>query len=53
MVTPPGEFTVNAATEDQRMPAVATNQQHRYIVVWEHAYPGPCCDWDIRGQNWT
>ncbi len=51
VVTPPGEFTVNAATEDQRMPAVATNQQHRYIVFWEHAYPGPCCDWDIRGQE--
>jgi len=21
------------------------------MVVWQHAYPGPCCDWDIRGQQ--
>ena len=51
VVDPPGVFTVNAATEDQLLPAVATNQQHRYMVVWQHAYPGPCCDWDIRGQE--
>jgi hypothetical protein len=51
VVTPPGVFTVNAVTEDQLLPAVATNQQHRYMVVWQHAYPGPCCDWDIRGQE--
>lgn len=51
VVTPPGVFTVNGATEDQPLPAVATNQQHRYVVVWQHAFPGPCCDWDIRGQE--
>ena len=51
VVTPPGVFTVNAATEDQLLPAVTTNQQNRYMVVWQHAYPGPCCDWDIRGQE--
>lgn len=51
VVTPPGVFTVNAATEDQLLPAVATNQHSRYVVVWQHAYPGPCCDWDIRGQQ--
>jgi hypothetical protein len=51
VVDPPGVFTVNAVTEDQMLPAVATNQQHRYMVVWQHAYPGPCCDWDIRGQE--
>jgi hypothetical protein len=51
VVNPPGVFTVSAVTEDQLLPAVATNQQHRYMVVWQHAYPGPCCDWDIRGQE--
>jgi hypothetical protein len=20
-------------------------------VAWEHAYPGPCCDWDIKAQE--
>jgi hypothetical protein len=51
VVNPPGEFTISAPTEDQMLPAVTTNQQHRYMVVWQHAYPGPCCDWDIRGQE--
>ena len=51
VVNPPGVFTVSAPTEDQLPPSVTTNQQHRYLVVWQHAYPGPCCDWDIRGQE--
>lgn len=44
-------FAINTAAEDQNSPSIATNQQDRYIVVWEHVYPGPCCDWDIRGQE--
>ena len=51
VVSPPGLFTINAETEDQLLPAVTTNQQQRYMVVWQHAFPGPCCDWDIRGQE--
>ncbi|HSJ57982.1 MAG TPA: hypothetical protein VLC95_12420 [Anaerolineae bacterium] len=51
VVSPPGAFVVNSTPEDQAAPAVATNQQGRYLVLWEHAYPGPCCDWDIRGQE--
>ncbi|MCB0131579.1 MAG: hypothetical protein KDD78_12045 [Caldilineaceae bacterium] len=51
VVTPPGIFGVNYADEDQSEPSIATNQQQRYIVVWQHAFPGPCCDWDIRGQE--
>ena len=51
VVTPPGIFTIDAEPEDQMLPAVATNQQHRYLVVWQHAFPGPCCDWDIRGRE--
>jgi hypothetical protein len=51
VVTPPGVFTINSALEDQLLPAVTTNEQNRYMVVWQHAYPGPCCDWDIRVQE--
>jgi len=51
VVVPPGVFSINAVPEDQQLPAVTTNQQHRYMVVWQHAFPGPCCDWDIRGQE--
>jgi hypothetical protein len=51
VVNPPGVFSVNVETEDQMLPSVTTNQQHRYFVVWQHAFPGPCCDWDIRGQE--
>jgi hypothetical protein len=50
-VISPGEFAINSKPEDQQSPAVTTNDQHRYLVVWQHAYPGPCCDWDIRGQE--
>lgn len=50
LVSPSG-FAISAVLEDQRSPAVTTNQQDRYMVVWEYAYPGPCCDWDIRGQE--
>jgi len=51
VITPPGEFTISGPTEDQNKPSVATNQQNSYLVVWEHVYPGPCCDWDIRAQE--
>jgi hypothetical protein len=51
LLSPPDGIVISAPPEDQRSPAVTTNQQGRYMVVWEHAYPGPCCDWDIRGQE--
>ncbi|HSR31416.1 MAG TPA: hypothetical protein VLY63_12700 [Anaerolineae bacterium] len=51
VINPPGVFTISGPTEDQLLPSVTTNQQHRYLVVWQHAFPGPCCDWDIRGQE--
>ncbi len=51
VINPPGEFVINNKPEDQQSPAVTTNDQHRYLVVWQHAFPGPCCDWDIRGQE--
>jgi hypothetical protein len=51
VIDPPGAFSIDAAVEDSLLPSVTTNQQHRYFVVWQHAFPGPCCDWDIRGQE--
>ncbi|MGQ9627225.1 MAG: hypothetical protein ACUVV0_10030 [Anaerolineae bacterium] len=48
VVTPPGEFFINSETVDQRYPAVTTNTQDRYLVVWQHAYSST--DWDIKGQ---
>jgi len=49
--TPPGEFAVNSYLSDQRAPAVTTNEQNHYMVVWQHfddSYsPG---DWDICGE---
>ncbi len=51
LISPPGAFAISAAPEDQASPAVTTNEQGYYMVVWEHVYPGPCCDWDIRGQE--
>jgi len=50
-ITPPGVITVSNTAQDQRSPEVATNQHNRYVVVWEHAFPGPCCDWDIKSRE--
>lgn len=47
-INPPGEFAVNSALSDQTAPAVATNLQNHYMVVWQHEY-GPS-DRDIYGQ---
>ena len=51
IVNPPGVITVSNTAQDQRRPAVATNHNNRYIVVWEHTFPGPCCDWDIHTRE--
>jgi hypothetical protein len=51
VIDPPGVFTISAPIEDQLLPSVTTNEQHRYLVVWQHAFPGPCCDWDIHGRE--
>ena len=47
----PASLVINDRPEDQQSPALTTNDQHRYLVLWQYAYPGPCCDWDIRGQE--
>jgi hypothetical protein len=52
VVNPPGLLSVATSTTDQKEPRVATNQQHRYVVVWSEVYdPANCCDWDIRAQE--
>ncbi len=46
-------FAVNATgNRDQQNPAVTTNEQNRYMVVWQQTYnPVAPWDWDIRGQE--
>jgi len=47
LVTPPGIFIIDANLSDQSHPAVTTNQQGRYFVVWQQLdSPG---DHDIYG----
>ncbi len=50
-VIPPGEFYIDTAEQDQRSPAVATNQQDRYLVVWEQDVGISDTDWDIYGAE--
>jgi hypothetical protein len=50
-VVAPGEFYIDTAGGDQRSPAVATNQQDRYLVVWELDVGGAETDWDIYGTE--
>lgn len=52
VVSPPGVISIATSATDQKEPRVATNQQHRYVVVWSEVYdPANCCDWDIRSQE--
>lgn len=39
-------FAIDSSTDDQDSPAVATNGQARYLVVWQQLVWG---DWDIYG----
>ena len=47
------EFPINATSSRyQRHPAVTTNQQDRYMVVWQQTYNAVApWDWDIHGQE--
>jgi hypothetical protein len=51
VVVPPGEFAISEAAEIEMLPRVATNRTDRYMVVWQIAAPGACCDWDIYGRE--
>ena len=42
-----GAIDVIGGSEDQRQPAVITNEQDRYFVVWSETLAG---DYDIKGQ---
>ena len=49
-VNPPGLIHICEITKDQNAPAVATNEQDRYMVVWEHEYSGT--DHDIYAREY-
>lgn len=38
VINPPGAIPIASVAKNQNAPAVATNSQHRYVVVWEHEY---------------
>lgn len=50
-VVSPGPFSIDTASVDQDHPAVATNTQDRYLVVWEQGLGMPATDWDIYGRE--
>ena len=49
-VNPPGLIPIVEINLDQNAPAIATNQQDRYMVVWEHQYSGT--DTDIYAREY-
>ena len=49
-VNPPGMIQIAEIAKDQNAPAVATNGQDRYMVVWEDAYTAS--DHDIYGREY-
>jgi hypothetical protein len=49
-VNPPGLVPICEIAQDQNAPAVATNEQDRYMVVWEHEYS--ITDRDIYGREY-
>jgi len=50
-VTPPGLIAIHEGPNDQNHPAVATNSQDRYMVVWEHEFDSD--DHDIYGREYN
>ena len=40
-------FAINEAADEQQLPSVTTNEQNRYLVVWQDKRYG---DWDVAGQ---
>ena len=49
-VNPPGLIPIVEINLDQNAPAIATNQQDRYMVVWEHEYSST--DTDIYAREY-
>jgi len=61
-VYPPGLLHICTTAKDQNTPAVATNGQDRYMVVWEHPYSSTDrdiykqeldADGNLVGVNWV
>jgi hypothetical protein len=52
-VTPPGLIPIFAGAKDQNHPAVATNEQDKYMVVWEHTYTPSPPDRDIYAREYN
>jgi hypothetical protein len=50
-VTPPGLIPIYELEENQDRPAVATNSQDRYMVVWQHEFS--LTDHDIYGREYN
>jgi len=50
-VNPPGLIHIYDLAQNQNAPAVATNEQNRYMVVWEHEYSST--DHDIYGREYN
>ncbi len=50
-INPPGLIPICELAKDQNVPAVATNQQDRIMVVWEHEYNGS--DHDIYAREYN
>ena len=50
-VNPPGLIHIYDGAKNQNAPAVATNEQNRYMVVWEHEYTST--DHDIYGREYN
>jgi hypothetical protein len=51
VVTPPGQFAIDTLNVDENHPAVATNTQDRYLVVWDQGVGMPATDYDIYGRE--
>jgi len=52
VVTPPAQFSIDTTGPlDQDHPAIATNSQDRYLVVWDQALLGSTTDREIYGRE--
>jgi hypothetical protein len=47
---PAPSFSINSDNNNQQLPAVTTNAQDQYLVLFQHDFYGDGTDWDIRGQ---
>lgn len=48
VVVPPGDFFISSLSNDEEFPAVTTNENNRYLVVWQRH---ELLDWNICGRE--